>query len=338
MFSFIKRRFKLILIIAILAFVGVFGYQRFILAKKNDKIESAKVKRGPLEESLIISGTIEAEEKATLRFKTSGNLTWVGVKEGDYVKKYQGIASLDKRKLQKTLEKELNDYMDERWDFEQTTKDDYKDQAVTNAIKRILEKAQFDLNNTILDVEIQDLAVEYANLWTPIEGVVTYVEAPFAGVNITATQAEFEIVNPKTVYFSALADQTEVTKLHEGLTGELILDSYLDKELNGVIKTISFNPKSGETGTVYAVKFLFDDDNSDYKYRLGMTGDLNFIIQRKENILYLPAKFIKTKNGRNYVKVIKQEKEEKVYIETGMETDDEVEIVKGLEKGDVVYN
>lgn len=46
MFSFIKRRFKLILIIAILAFVGVFGYQRFILAKKNDKIESAKVKRG----------------------------------------------------------------------------------------------------------------------------------------------------------------------------------------------------------------------------------------------------------------------------------------------------
>lgn len=337
MFSFLKKRFKLIIIIAILAFAGIFGYQKFILAKKNEKIESAKIKRGVLEESLTISGTVDAEEKATLRFQTSGKLVWVGVAEGDCVKKYQTIASLDQQELKKNLDKYLNTYMSERWDFEQT-RDDYKDKVVTDSIRRILEKAQFDLNNAVIDVEIKDLAIKLANLFTPIEGIVIRIDAPFAGVNITPATAEFEIVNPNTVYFSALADQTEVTKLREGLTGKLLLDSYPDKEMSGTIKTVSFNPKKGETGTVYAVKFLFDGDNSDYKYRLGMTGDLSFTTQRKEDILYVPLKFVKTENGKKYVKIKKDQKEEKVYIETGMETEDEVEIISGLEEGEVVYN
>lgn len=329
---------KIRIVLALLV-LGVVGYSlvRGQQTSNIQKTDSVKVQRGTLEDKLTVSGKIDAEEHVTLRFQTSGKLAWVGVKEGDKVQKYQGIAGLDQRELKKKLEKYLNTYSSERRDFDQTTQDDYKDTALTNMIKRVLEKAQFDLNNSVLDVEIQDLTVQLANLWTPIEGIVTKVNSPYAGVNITPSQAEFEVVNPKTVYFSATADQTEVTKLSESMTGELILDSYLDDRIKGKIKNISFTPKSGETGTVYEIKFVFENDNSGYKYKLGMTGDLDFILKRKENALHLPVKFVKGGASGRYVYILKNGERTKVEVKTGMETEDTIEIVSGVGEEETVY-
>ena len=334
---------RILVVILIIAF-GFGGYNYFFASKTNIKTDTARVKRGNLEEKLTISGTVEAEEKVTLRFQTSGRLNWVGVKEGDYVKKYQSVASLDQKEVKKKLQKEINDYLNSRWDFEQKNRDDYKDKVITDTIKRIKEKAQFDLNNAVLDVEIQNLSVELSNLWSPIEGIVTKITSPYSGVNITPSQAEFEIINPKTVYFSATADQTEVTKIKEGMKGELILDAFSESTLSGSIKNVSFTPKSGETGTVYNVKFTFNN-NSDYKYRIGMGGDLTFVLKSKNDVLYLPIKYVKTENGppggeasKKYVRVKKNGNEQKIYVETGMETDDETEIVKGVIEGDFITN
>jgi membrane fusion protein, multidrug efflux system len=340
MIGFFKRNIIKFIILIIVAVLGFVSYNVFFASKKVQKKEFTKVRKGTLSETLTISGKIEADEHVILRFQTSGRLAWVGVKEGDYVKKYQTLASLDKRELQKQLEKDLNDYMATRWDYDETTKrGDWTDKFVTdNTMQRIFDKAQFTLNKSVLDVEIQNLTMEYANLFTPIEGIVTRISSPFAGVNITPASAEFEILNPKTVYFQALADQNEVVKLSEKLPGELTLDSFPDSTIPGTIKTISFTPKTGETGTVYTVKFTFTDDNSSYKYKMGMTGDLSFVTKKKEDVLYLPIKYVKNENGKKYVTIQKNGKDDKKYVETGMETDNEIEITKGLSEGEAVYN
>lgn len=57
------------------------------MGKKSTVVElTYKVKRQTLSESLTFSGSVDAQEKATLRFQTSGRLAWVGVTEGDVVK------------------------------------------------------------------------------------------------------------------------------------------------------------------------------------------------------------------------------------------------------------
>lgn len=320
--------------LAVVVVVAIIIYGN--LNKKKAVVLTASVKRGNLEQVLTIPGTIDAEEKAVLKFQTSGRLAWVGVKEGDYVKKYQSIASLDQSDLKKTLQKKLNDYMTNRWTFDQTTKDDYKDKALTDTITRLKDKAQFSLNNAVLDVELQDITVKYANLWTPIEGFVTKAEPKYAGVNITSTTAEYDVVNPGSIYFSANADQTEVTKLKEGVTGELVLDPFPDEKIEGAVKNISFTPKLGESGTVYEVKFFFDKDNSGYRFRLGMTGDLSFVTAKKDDVLYLPIRFVLEKDNKNYVTVLKNGKKSQANVETGLETDDNIEIKSGLYEGEVV--
>lgn len=317
-----------------LLLVGAFlGYQKFIAQPAAKKIETVTVQRGSLKETMTISGKIAANEHVILRFQTSGQLAWVGVKEGDFVQKYQGVAALDQREVQAILNKYLLAYMKSRWDFESTKDASGDPAAMTTAVRRVLEKAQFDLNSSVLDVELKDLAVKFANLWTPIEGVVTRVASPVAGVNVTPTQAEVEIVNPATVYFSAVADQTEVTRLSEGMPGSLKLDSFPDTDLPGHVAKISFAPDTNETGTVYDINFVFDKDNTNSQYRLGMTGDLTFVLEEKKDVLYLPNKFVKSEAGKRYVNVSQNGKKIKTFVQTGLETDDAIEITSGLTEG-----
>lgn len=334
MINFLKKRWWMVVIILLI--IGFIFYQQTVLTK-GKKETSYKVKRETLKEELSLSGKIDAEEKVTLRFQTSGRLSWVGVKEGDYVKKYQAIATLDQREVQKNLEKALRDYAKERWDFEEDKEVTYKSAVKTDTVRRILEKNQFDLDKAVADVEIKQLAVEYSSLISPIEGIVIKIGSPYAGVNVTPTQAEFEIINPKTVYFSATAEQTDVVRLKQGMTGEIILDAYPDLKISGKIERISFVPKTGETGTVYEVKLAINDQNEDYKYRFEMTGDVSFILKEKSNVLAIPANYIKKEKNKRYVWQKTNGKKIKTYIKIGEEIDGNIIITSGLREGDVVY-
>lgn len=294
------------------------------------------VKKQTLKDELSMSGTIDADEKVTLRFQTSGRLSWVGVKTGDYVKKYQAIASLDVRDVKAALQKKLNTFMKTRWDLDQQ-REDYEDKAITDAMKRVLSAAQYDLNSSIIDVELQDLAMEYASLITPIEGIVTEIGSPYAGVNITAAQAEFTVINPKTIYFSLKAEQTDVTNLKKGMKAEIILDAYPDKTMEGEIADISFSPIAGETTTTYIVKVKMSESNSDFKYRVGMTGDATFVLSQKPNIISIPTTMIKTERDKKYVFKLDNNKKVKTYIKTGDELNGDTEVLSGLKNGDVIY-
>jgi len=87
----------------VVAIIGGILFRQNIINKQNGDVEKAEVKRGTVKEELILSGNIKAGEHINLQFAVSGLLTWVGVTEGDTVKKGQSIASLDTRILKKTL-------------------------------------------------------------------------------------------------------------------------------------------------------------------------------------------------------------------------------------------
>lgn len=328
--------------IVIVVIIGLGIYYYFFIQKANEaKIESANVKRGTIQETLTLSGEIDADEHVVLRFATSGRLTWVGVKEGQSVKKYQSIASIDARDTRKTLDKYLNTFASDRLDFDQgkydntnLTNDFSKD--IREKAERALQKSQYSLNNSVLNVELQTIALEYSNLWTPIEGIVVRADSPNPGLNITPATAEFEIINPKTIYFSATVEQNDVVKLRENMTGKLTLDPYPDDEITAIIKTVGFIPKTGETSTVYEVKIGFTP-NAKYNLRYGMTGDAEFSTKEKKNVLYLPMKFVKSEGEKKYVNIMKNNVKEKKYIKIGMESDNEIEITSGLAEKDTVY-
>jgi len=229
-----------------------------------------------IKQQITLTGQIEAENKAILRFQTSGELSWIGVRVGDSVKKYQAIASLDKTELQKKFKKEMNDYLTDRWNFEDT-QDSYKEtkdrHLVTDEIQRILDRTQFSLNNAVLDAEIANLALKYATIYSPIDGIITNIEQPVTGINITPATAEFTIVDPQSIYFESEVDQEEVILIKTGQKSTIFLDSFPDKEIDSQITYISFTPISGQSSITYQIKLNLDLNNSLQNYRLGMSGD-----------------------------------------------------------------
>jgi len=336
----LKRRW--ILVTAIIAIVAI-GW--FFLKGNEPRVNSSKtykVTEGTIQESLSLSGEINAHEMAVLRFQTSGRLNWVGVKEGDYVKKYQGIASLDVRDVKNKLTQYLNSYVSERDDYDQSLDDNLRTinegatELARDAAKRLLNKAQNDLDNSVLAVELQKLAQEYAYLYTPVEGVVVSAQSPLPGVNVTPSQAEFIIINPNTLYFSATADQTDVVNLHEGMTGGVTFDSFPDKAFTGEVESISFTPDKNETGTVYRIKVAVTPQLDEL--RMGMTGDISFPVGAKRKILQVPSTVIKTEKDTEYVVIQENGKKVKRVIQSGENFDDMTEVVSGLKKGELVYD
>lgn len=334
-------------IIALLVVVSLVGWNKFrqSTTKSGAQATTYTVKKETIKQTLTVTGKLDAKEKITLRFQSSGLLSWVGVKEGDTVTKWQAIAGLDQQELQKNLQKYLNTYSKTRWDFDQT-KDEYRQPAQEywglswdqrNDVDRALQKAQFDLNNAVLDVELRNIALKYATLTAPISGIVTRVGTPVAGVNITPTQAEFDIVNPESIYLSVLPDQTEVSTITASDSSDIVFDAFPDTHIQGQVQSIALTPKDGETSTVYEVDVRFPLDTG-VLYRIGMTADATFTTAERTDVLAIPIRFIKNENGKNYVMKKTSKGKEKQYVQIGIESDDLTEITGGLAEGDILYD
>jgi len=335
--SFIKRH-KVLTAIILAIFIIAVGWPttKKVTAKPEQNYETAKVQKEDLTDTVSASGTVQAEDRVDLKFQTSGLLTWVGVKEGDQVKKWQAIASLDKRELEKNLLKTLRDYNKKRWDFEEINRVTYKDQIVTDTLKRILEKNQFDLDKAVADVEIKDLAIKLATISSPIEGIVTHIDTPVAGINITPATAVFSIANPDKMKFVANVDEADIGKVKVGQKITLILDAYPEQEIEGEVGQVAFASVATKGGgTAYPID-IYLPENKDLQFKVGMNGDLEIIISGVEDVLTIPSEAITEKDDKKFVRVIEGRQIKEVEVQTGLTTETKTQITKGLTEGETI--
>jgi len=288
-----------------------------------------------IKSDLTLAGSINASEIASLRFQNSGKLVWVGVKIGDRVKKWQSIASLDREQLRKSLQTQFNNYrtnLSQFWD----TQDKYKDTVISDTVRRILDRTQYSLDNSVITYEIADMAIKESTLVSPIAGVVTDIEQPLTGTNITPATATFTIVNPESVYFKSEIDQEEVTKIKVGQLATIKIDAFPETNFDSEITYISFIPVEGQTSTVYEIRFKLPVDNKNLNYRLGMDGDALITLASQDNALTIPLETLNDDNGKSFVWVKDNDKLVKKYVTTGIENDTDIQILEGLNSNDSV--
>ena len=304
--------------------------------------QTANPQKKDLAQVVDVSGQVQAKNQAILKFQTSGKLAWVGVKKGDRVKKWQAIASLDKNELRKRLDKYLNSYLSERWDFEQD-RDDYsaegislEEALISDAVKRTLEKDQFDLNEAVLDVEINQIAYDLATIYSPIEGIVTQIDIPVTGVNITPAGATFTIADPEIMIFEAKIDEADIAKTKEGQKVLIALDAYPDEEFEGKILRIDFTSTVTRGGGTAFPAEISLPENTELRFKNGLNGDAEIIIEEKEAILTIPLEALEEKNGQSFVQIIEGKKIKRIEVKVGLITDTRAEIISGLDENQKV--
>jgi len=324
-------KFSLILII-IIALIGFWQYNR--IQKNKPVLTFQKVERKNLIKTLEISGVVDAKERVKMRFLGGGKVTYVGAKEGDVVKKCQTIAAIDKASLKKSIEQDLNLYMKERWDWEQHG-DDTRNNYFEQSIVRLTDKNQWDLENTVLDVEIADIAIKNTNLYAPFEGILISSPTTVAGIQLLATDY-FEIINPKTLVFKAIVDELDIGLVDLGKIAQIELDAYEDETINSEVNYISFISGQASTGTVFVVELPLNSEDVQ-KYRLGMNGDVEIKLEKKEDVLVIPLDATIERDEKIFVNVkTGKDTYEEREIEVDLETDDELEVIGGLNENDEI--
>ncbi len=336
---FLKRRWLLIVVLVlILAGIGFFLYRRSEAAKPNYTFTRPEYR--DLTKTLQVAGIIDAKQQASLRFAAGGKVTYLKAKEGDTVKKGQVIAQIDQAELQKRLQQDLNAYLRERWDFE-SSQDATDYHVETLATRRGLDQEQWNLEDTVLNVEIRDIAINNTRLSAPFSGILVDVPLTTTGVNLLATDV-FQLINPETLVFKAAVDEADIANVSLGQIGTISLDAYRDEPLTASVSAIGYKSQQSSTGTVFIVELPLEAGAASgsallNKYRLGMNGDVTLNLDERKNVLAVPLDATRQRDGKTYVDVrtgatTVAERE----VVPGLETDDWLEITSGLSTSDEI--
>ncbi len=332
--QFLTKHGKKIAIIALI----VAGILFFVFRNNNKEIKTSEVKKGDLQEELILSGEVDATNYAKLSFETPGKIVYVGVIEGEKVNKGRLISKLDSTVLNSNYQMAMSNlriYDATAQNVLDQVKDNSNDETFAQKDLRTLAEANKDKAYEAVIVAKRNL--DGASLYAPFNGIITYLAHPFVGVYTGLGAVEAEIIDPNTMYFDVLADQTEVTRLSVGQKVEIVLDPFEDKSFEGKVSNISFVPKIGESGSVYSIKISFVNvDLLKSQFKMSMTGDAKFVVSEKKDVLFVPNNFVKQDKDGRFVKTTA--KGEKEYIETGIESEEHTEIIGNISEGLTVYD
>lgn len=329
----VKHAKKIALLLIVIA-----GIAFFVVRNNGKEVKTTTIQKGSLNEELILSGEISAVNYAKLSFETSGKIIYVGVKEGEKVNKGRLISKLDSTVLNSNYQIALSNlriYDATAQNVLDQVKDNSTDETFAQKDQRTTAEANKDKAYEAVIVAKRNL--DGASLYAPFSGIVTYLAHPYTGVYTTLGAVEAEIIDPSTMYFSVLADQTEVTKISVGQKVEITLDSFENDTYYGVVSNVSFVPKQGESGSIYSIKVSFVDvDLKASKFKIAMTGDSKFIVSEKNDALFLPNNYIKQDKDGKFIKI--NSKGEKKYVETGIESEEYTEVIGDITEGQVVYD
>ncbi len=318
------------LVIGIIVLIGSGG-------KKKGEVVSTTVQRGEVKEELILTGSIKADKHVVLYFPTSGKISGVYVKEGELVKKGRALTAIDRTVLNATYQQALNTQRNYQAAAESAL-DSVKDHSgdETFAQKATRTAAEVARDNAYDAVKAAQYNLANATLYAPFDGIITSLPFTSPGVNVNFSDPQVEILDPSTIYFEVEADQSEVINIKDKQSVEIVLDSYRDTVFTGVVSFVAYTPKTGEASTIYKVKVDMDKEQMGKLLpRIGMSGDARFVLSQKNDVLYVPNRFVNSDKDGKYVTL---EKGKKVRVTIGIEGEEKVEITSGVNEGDTLYD
>ncbi len=295
-----KKYIYIIIALVVLAVVFVF-FKPFGKNEQKIEISTEKVSRGGINEIITATGTLEALETVEVGTQVSGIVESVFVDYNSVVKKGQLLAKIDETPLIATLEQSLStvESAEAQVEYQKSEYERYKAMAE----KKLIAQADYDLvvynyktavaslKNAKLAYQKNKINLEYASIYSPIDGVILGREVD-EGQTVAAsfsTPTMFTIANDLTqMQVEADVDEADIGRLAQGQRVEFTVDAFPDLKFEGTVTEIRYQPV--ETSNVITYTVVIDAPNPDKKLLPGMTASVSFYVTEKKNILLVAAK------------------------------------------------
>ncbi len=295
-------------------------------------VKAVKLESADFEQEIIANGTVQAAEKADLRFFTSENITKIYVKNGDHVVRGQKIAELDQFKLKNSLKVaednlsrsrlELHDVLIGQGYSLNDTADIPED---VYAIARV--KSNYDQN--LSQYELAKYNWQNSTLYAPFDGIVANLftlqhnQAP-------TSEAFCTIVNNQQLEVLFMILENELPLIVKGDKVSVSPYAINDYTVQGDI--IEINPIVNKNGMV-RVKARVKGKQS--KLYDGMHVKVK--VQRTvPNQLVIPKEALVLRTNKKVVFTYQEGKAIWNYVTTGLENSTGYIVLDGLKEGDMV--
>lgn len=311
------------------------------------------VQRGNINVEAKLHGRVGPLALHTAYFQMIGKVSEVYANVNDVVKKDQLLGELVEAKDLRAKAEETKRTIRRAQialEIAQLTLEEYKSQGRSAEEIKIqelqVELAQMQLDETLESLGIDpnssvvdemDAQVAQARVFAPADGTIIAAVQP--GQNVTKDTPAFVLGDPNQL--EIVADLTsggsdqDVKQMFEGMPVTISVDSKPDVKLTGKIRELP-SPYGTGPSDKNVVHIVLDKPPSAQTYQTGDNVTVTVPLANKQGVLWLPPDAIRSVGGRTFVIVNSDTGPKRVDVELGLQTPDMVEIVSGLQEGQVV--
>lgn len=167
-----------------------------------------------------------------------------------------------------------------------------------DAAERNLTVLKHNLDAAVARVSEARDALSYTTITSPIDGVVTRVNAKVGEMVMTGTMNNpgtviMEISDLSKMLAVAQVDEADVGALEKGQEAIVAVQAFGNTEFEGVVDEIALKHRFSDTGTrYYRTEILLNKDPNVSKLYTGLTGHVDIKTHRHADILKVPSQAV----------------------------------------------
>ena len=195
------------------------------------------------------------------------------------------------------------------------------------------------------DVQRAEHALAQMSLRAPSAGSITLLKH-WAGTNMATYRpgdrawpgaAIAELPDAGTLRVSARVDETERGRLATNQSVTVQFTSIADRQFTGHIEQIGEIASSDFSGGWPFTRnfaLLITLDQTDARFKPGITGDVNVVIEKVPNATIIPAQAVFQRSGQNVVYAWRSGEFAEIPIQVGRKSGDKILVAKGVSPGE----
>lgn len=168
----------------------------------------------------------------------------------------------------------------------------------------------------------------------PIQGTVI-LRSVEPGQTFTNTEAVIVLADRLTV--KAKVDETDLAQVKIGQRAVIVLDAYSKEPVEGRVDKIAFEAVTTSNVTTYTTDVV--PLNTPDFMRSGMTANVTFYAETRENVLLVPTEAIRSENNQTFVLIKNPQPNAPPTSQTvklGLTDGKRTEILEGVKEGDTI--
>lgn len=282
------------------------------------------------------TGTLRASEQVVLRTESEGQfLLGEGaegerLREGHEVAAGQIIARLENPGLVANMALEAR--RQEAVDAEKRLKRALPQLAEGILSENEVEPLRAKASHARYAVDAAEAQLEKLTIASPIAGRVVRLSEIVDGDHVPAGTEVATIMSYRRILADVSIANPDYARVEVGQEALVRSFALKDAEFTGRVAHIS--PVADEHTRAFQADITVD--NPDEALRPGMYIQADIIVSRRDGAVVVPPELVLTRNGKQVVFVVEEEKAMAREVETGIETREQVEIISGIDSGDVL--